>query len=191
LKMKIILRAQQVLLTPKLAWPEIEAEPADATSLFKSYVCILAIIPALAGFVGLSLVGVGAFGVNFRLPILAGIGQMIASYIMSLAVVYGLALLIDALAVTFSGVKNPIAALKLSAYASTAAFLGGVFSVFPLLALLGIIPALYSIYLIHTGAPVLMKIPREKTAVYTVAVSVGGLIGVCIISWVMSLFTGR
>jgi hypothetical protein len=189
--MKIIHRAQQVLLKPQLAWPEIEAEPADAASLFKDYVGILAIIPAVAGFIGLSLVGVGAFGVNFRVPVATGIGQMIASYVMSLAVVYLLALLIDALAISFDGTKSPLNALKLSAYASTAVFLGGAFSIIPLLAILGVIPALYSIYLLYTGAPVLMKIPPEKATVYTVAVSVGGIIGVCVISWAMSVFTGR
>ncbi|MDR6890706.1 MULTISPECIES: Yip1 family protein [Variovorax] len=189
--MNIIQRAQQVLLKPKLAWPEVEAEPADVISLFKNYVCILAIVPAVAGFIGLSLIGVGAFGVNFRVPIFTGLGQMVASYVMSLAMIYVLALFIDALAPSFNGTKNPLSALKLAAYASTAAFLGGVFSIIPLLALLGVIPALYSIYLVYTGAPVLMKIPQDKAAVFTVVVAVGGLIGICIVGWGMSVFSGR
>ncbi|WP_431113032.1 Yip1 family protein [Variovorax paradoxus] len=189
--MKIIQRAKQVLLEPHLAWPEIEAEPADVASLFRNYACILALIPAVAGFIGVSLVGVSAFGVNFRLSIFAGLGQMITSYVMSLVMVYLLALLIDALANTFGGTKNPINALKLSAYASTAALLGGIFSIVPLLALLGIVPALYSVYLIYTGLPVLMKVSREKSIIYTAVVSVGGLLGIFIISLMISVFTGR
>ena len=34
---------------------------------------ILAAIPAVAGFIGLTLVGVGGMGVSYRLPILSGV----------------------------------------------------------------------------------------------------------------------
>ena len=59
---------------------------------------------------------------------------MVIGYLLSLAIVYVLALIVDALAPTFGGTKNPIAALKLVAYGSTAGFVGGIFSLMPSLA---------------------------------------------------------
>lgn len=189
--MNVVLQAQKILLTPQAAWRDIETEPADTASLFKKYVCLLALIPAVAGFIGLSLIGVGAFGVSFRLPILAGIGQMITSYVMSLVMVYVLALVVDGMAITFDGEKNFGNALKLSAYASTAGFVGGIFSIWPPLALLGVIPALYGIYLIYIGLPILMKAPKANAIAYTAVVSVCGLVSLCTISWLLSLFSAR
>jgi hypothetical protein len=129
--MNLVQRVQGILLKPKATWPVIDAEPADAASLYKNYVMILALIPAVASFIGLSVVGLGAFGVNFRVPIVAGLANMVVGYVLSLVMVFVLALIIDAMAPTFEGTKSQISALKLSAYASTAAFVGGIFSLLP------------------------------------------------------------
>ena len=60
--MNIIQRAQDILLKPKATWPQIAAEPASVASIFQQWLLILAAIPALASFIGLSLLGVGGFG---------------------------------------------------------------------------------------------------------------------------------
>jgi len=189
--MNALLRAHRILFTPSATWREIEAESEDSLLLFKQYVCILALIPAVAGFIGLSLVGVGAFGVTFRVPILAGIGHMITSYVMSLVMVYVLAFIVDAMAMTFDGKKDFGKAFKLSAYASTAGFLGGIFGIWPALAPLGVIPALYGIYLIYVGLPILMRTDKDNAVAYTAVVSVCGFVGLCVFSGVLSLFIAR
>ena len=45
-------------MTPKSEWPKIEGEPGDPY-LFADYVAILAAIPAVCGFIGMSIVGMG------------------------------------------------------------------------------------------------------------------------------------
>ena len=187
--MNLVERVQAILLKPKATWPEIDAEPADAASLYKSYVMILALIPALASFIGLSLIGVGAFGVSFRVPLASGLANMIVGYVLSLVMVFVLALIIDAMAPTFEGTKSQIGALKLSAYASTAAFVGGVFSLLPSLSVLGALAALYGIYLLYTGLPVLMKCPPDKAVAYTAVVVVCAIVGGVVIAWVLALLT--
>ncbi|MBT2336910.1 YIP1 family protein [Variovorax paradoxus] len=187
--MKLVQRVQDILLKPKATWPTIDAEPADAASLYKSYVMILALIPAVAGFIGLSVIGIGAFGVNFRVPVVSGLVNMVVGYVLSLVMVFVLALIIDALAPTFQGTKSQIGALKLSAYASTASFLGGVFSLIPSLAIIGALAALYGIYLIYVGLPVLMKCPPDKALAYTAVVVVCAIVGGVVIAWVLSLLT--
>lgn len=186
--MNLVQRVQDILLKPKATWPAIDAEPADAASLYKNYVVLLALIPAVAGFIGLSLVGFGGFGVTVRVPILSGLVSAVVGYLLSLAMVFVLALIVDALAPTFGGTKSQIAALKLVAYASTAGFVGGIFSLLPPLAILGALAGLYSIYLLYTGMPVLMKCPADKALVYTAVVAVCGIVAGLIIGAVSAMF---
>ncbi|UVH58557.1 YIP1 family protein [Variovorax paradoxus] len=187
--MNLVERVQSILLKPKATWPEIDSEQADAASLYKNYVMILALIPAVASFIGLSLIGIGAFGVSFRVPIVSGLANMVVGYVLSLVMVFVLALIIDAMAPTFEGTRSQIGALKLSAYASTAAFVGGIFSLLPSLSVLGAMAALYGVYLLYTGLPVLMKCPPDKAIAYTAVVVVCAIVGGFIIAWVLALLT--
>lgn len=96
--MNLVQRVQDILLKPQETWPVIAAEPTDAAALYKHYLLILAAIAPIASFIGMSLVGVGAFGVHIRVPILSGLVSAIVSYAISLAMVFVLALIVDALA---------------------------------------------------------------------------------------------
>ena len=189
--MSLIERVRSLLLRPKQTWPVIATEPADAASIYRRYVVILAAIPAVCAFIGWTLVGGGAFGVTYRLPIATGLVQMIVGYLLSLAIVYVLALVVNALAPTFGGSKDLVAALKVVAYGSTAGFLGGVFSLLPSLSWLGLLASFYSIYLIYTGLPVLMRCPPEKAGTYTVVVVVCALIAMIVLGAVSALFIDR
>ena len=185
--MPLIQRVQDILLRPRQTWPAIAAEPGDTASIYSSYVIYLAAIPAIAGFIGLSLVGAGAMGYSVRLPIATGLAHMVLGYLLSLVMVFVMALLVDALAPTFGGTKSRISALKLVAYGSTAGFVGGIFSLLPMLSILGLVAALYSIYLIYTGIPVLMKCPPEKAAAYTAVVIVCGIVAMLVLAAVTSM----
>lgn len=55
----IVDRARAILLTPRTEWAVIAAEPQSVAGLYRGYLVWLAAIPALAGFIGLSLVGFG------------------------------------------------------------------------------------------------------------------------------------
>jgi hypothetical protein len=189
--MSLIERVPSILLRPKQTWPVIAAEPADAATIYSRYVALLAAIPAVCAFIGYTLVGGGAFGVTYRLPIATGLVQMVVGYLLSLAIVYVLALIVNALAPTFGGSKDMVAALKVVAYGSTAGFLGGVFSLLPSLALLGLLASFYSIYLIYTGLPVLMRCPPEKAGAYTAVVVVCAILAMIVLGAVSSLFISR
>ena len=174
--MDIIDRVKAILLQPLPTWAVIEAEPATVGSLYRDYLVWLAAIPAVCGLIGMSVFGMSMFGVTVRVPLMAGLANVVVSYVLSLAGVYVMALVVDALAPTFGGTRSAIQALKLAVYASTAAMVGGVFSLIPLLGVLGLLAAFYSFYLLYTGLPVLMKNPPEKSLVYTAAVVVVALV---------------
>lgn len=184
--MNIVARVKEILLSPKSAWSVIETEETTTANLYKQYIMILAAIPAVAGFIGMSIFGVSGFGVSLRVPVMTGLAQMILGYGVALAMVYVVALIADALAPRFGGQKNPMNALKLVAYSSTAAMVGGIFGLIPALGVLSLVASLYSFYLLYLGVPALMKVPQERTLVYTavvvacaivVSVIVGAILG--------------
>jgi hypothetical protein len=187
--MSLIDRVQSILLRPKQTWPVIAAEPADVASIYTRYLMILAAIPAVASFIGLTLIGVGAFGVSYRLPIVTGLVQMIVGYALSLVMVFVLSLIVNALAPTFGGTKDQVQALKLVAYSSTAGFIGGIFGIIPMLGILGLIAGLYSIYLCYSGIAALMRCPPEKAGVYTVVVVVCAIVAGIVLAAVSAMFS--
>ncbi|MFN3495059.1 MAG: Yip1 family protein [Hydrogenophaga sp.] len=188
--MDIVERVKSVLLKPRETWPVIEQEATDTGRIYKEYLVILAAIPAVASFVGLSLIGMGGFGMTFRVPILAGLGNLIVGYVLTLVMVYVMALIANALAPTFGGEKNMLNAVKLIAFGSTAALVGGIFNLLPMLSMLGLLAAIYSIYLIYTGIPVLMKSPTEKAAGYTAVLVVCGIVAGLLLAAASAMFGG-
>lgn len=188
--MNLVQRIQDILLKPKETWPQIAAEPATTQSLYRDWLLILAAVPAVAGFIGMSVLGMGAFGFSYRVPLVSGLVHMVVSYGLSLVMVYVLSLLVNALAPTFGGTPDRLAALKLVAYGSTAGFLGGLFQLLPSLSVIGLVFALYSIYLIYLGLPVLMRSPPEKSAAYTAVVVVVGIVAGMVVGALSSAVLG-
>ena len=189
--MLLIDRVQSILMKPKATWPTIAAEGGDAAGLYSRYVVVLAAIPAIAGFIGWTLVGAGMFGVSFKMPVVGALAQMVVSYLLSLIMVWLLALIVNALAPTFGGTKDSLAALKLVAYGSTAGFVGGIFGLLPSLAPLGLVAGLYSIYLVYSGIAVMMRCPAEKAGAYTAVVVLCAVVAVIVLAGVSSMFIGR
>jgi hypothetical protein len=165
--MNLVERVKGILLQPKSEWQVIEREPGNAGYLFPNYVAIVAAIPPVCAFIGLSIVGYGPF----RLGIVSGILHAVVVYVLSLISVFVVAYVIDFLAGTFGARKNLDNAMKISAYAPTAAWVAGVFKIIPALAFLGIL-GLYSLYLLYTGIVALMKPAADKALIYTIAVIV-------------------
>ena len=82
--MNLVQRVQDILLKPRDTWQTIAQEPSDVPGLFKNYVVYLAAVSSLATFIGLSLVGVGGFGMSFRVPIVAGLVNLVVGFVLTL-----------------------------------------------------------------------------------------------------------
>ena len=187
--MSLVARVKGILLSPRSEWAVIESEPATVGSLYSGYIVPLALIPCVAGFIGLSVFGYTLMGTTIKLSMASGLEAAIVRYVLALAGTWVLALIIDALAPTFGGTKNPIAALKVAAYSSTASWVAGVFAILPVLAALGIL-GLYSLYLLYLGLPALMKSPADKSLGYTIVVIVAAIVIFAIAGVVAGRFTG-
>ena len=165
--MNLQTRVMNVLTKPKEEWLVIASETADTPSLYKEYIVPLAAIPAVCGFIGMTIVGISLpFIGTFRTPIPSGLTSMIVQYVLSLAGVYVAAIIIEKLAPTFQSSGGIIQALKMVAYASTPAWVAGVLGLLPALMTLRILAGLYGIYLCFLGLPHVMKTPKEKVIPY-------------------------
>lgn len=187
--MNLVERVKGILLQPRREWEVIDTEPTSTARLYTEYVTPLAAIPAVAGFIGGSIIGYGVLGATFRVPMVRGLTGAVLQYVGSLVAVYVLALIIDALAPNFGGTRNQLQALKLAAYSSTASWLAGIFLLLPGLRTLSIL-GLYSLVLLYLGLPVLMKSPPEKSLGYTVVAIVAAIILFAVLGSLTSRMTG-
>jgi hypothetical protein len=134
-------------------------------SLFSTYVLLLIIIPAAAAFIGMGLVGYKVFFINI-VGIDLGIkfAIIVASAIITTYFVGALA--INALAPTFKAQSNINEAAKLSGYTLTAACVAGIFFILPSLYVLGMLGALYGVYIMYMGIGKTMKVPEDQKVAY-------------------------
>ena len=170
--MNLVERAQRLLFTPRTEWEVIDTEPHTVQGLFTGYVMVLAAIPAVCNFLGYCVVGLG----GVRLPMSYGVTLLVTGYAMGLATVYLLALAIDALAPHFGSRRNFAQALKVSAFAPTAAWVAGVFQAAPYISIFSLVGALYSVYLLYIGLPRLMKPGDGQAMGYLVVVIIAALV---------------
>jgi len=166
---KLIARVKNILLTPKTEWPVIAAEADTVAGLYKNYILILAAIPAVAGFIKMSILGSGMFGVSYRMSIGSGLTQMVLTYALTLGLVYVAALIADGFAPTFGAQKNQTQALKAVAYSWTATWVAGIGMLLGvglggLIVLAGFV---YAIYLLNMGLQHTMQCPADKSAGFT------------------------
>lgn len=175
----LVQRVQDILLRPKATWDVIDGEAATVKGMYTGYVMILAAIGPACAFLKTLLFG-GFIFAPFTL-----VGALVG-YVLGLAGVYLMALVIDGLAPSFGGTKNPVQAFKVAAYSGTAAWLAGVFQLIPGLGMLGIV-GLYSLYLLYVGLPRLMKVTEDKAIGYTLVVVVVMIVIYAVIATVMTM----
>ncbi|HEX3905655.1 MAG TPA: Yip1 family protein [Polyangia bacterium] len=169
--MPMVERIKAICLKPNTEWPVIEGEATSTNDLMVGYAVPLAAIGPIAGFIGGVFIGrTLPFVGTFHVPLAKGLTLAVLTYVLSLVGIFILSLIINALAPSFGGQKNSAQALKLAIYSYTPAWIGGLFGILTSLAWLGLIAALYGLYLLYLGLPVLMKNPKEKSAIYTVVI---------------------
>lgn len=178
----LIERIKGILLRPKEEWPKIAAEPATVASLYSDYIVYVAAVPPVCTLVGSLIFGYGFGGVTYRPSLFGALWTALLQYGLALGGVYVFALIIDALAPRFGGTPDRVNALKLAAYSATASWIAGIFTLVPVLGFLTIL-GLYSLYLLYTGAPVVMRLAQDRAMGFTGAIIAVGLV----IGIVMSL----
>jgi hypothetical protein len=172
----LVQRAKAMILTPAAEWRTIERESGDPGYLFVNYVACLAAIPPICQFLRWHVFGWRHMRFYHHAGLFGGLFGALAHWLAAFVVVYAMALIVDALAPTFSGQKNRESAMKLVAYAMTPAWLGGVFVLIPGLGFLRFLALLYAVYVFWLGLPILMKSPSDRTGPYALAAILCGIV---------------
>jgi hypothetical protein len=168
--MDIVSRVKGIVLKPKDEWTTIKGEDTPIATLFTGYAMILAAIPAIAHFIGLGILGRRIPFVGWiRYPMGKAFLYAILSYVFSLASVYLLGFIINALAPTFGSKQNMQNAMKLAVYTWTPAWIAGALNIYTQLAILAFLASLYCIYVLYLGfSEPLMDTPNDKVVTYLI-----------------------
>ena len=166
--MNIVDRVKNILITPKTEWEIIKGEADSIKDLVMGYVVILAAIPAVASFIGISLIGINTGFMRLRIPLSTALSSSIVSYIFSIASIFVAGFIINLLAPTFNSKQDNTRAMKLVVYSFTPGCIAGILTIVPPLAIIGILGGLYGLYILYLGLPILMETPQDKVIPYTI-----------------------
>ncbi len=165
---------------PKAGWTAIRERHYSVFECYTRHTLILALIPALAGFVGTSQIGwqIGTSEV-VRLTASSALRIAVLYYLAMLVAVYSVGWVIHWMGKTY-GADQPFSqCLVLASFTATPLFLIGIMQLYPILWLnlvLGL-PALgYTVYIFYTGVPIVMQIPEERGFLFSSAVMAFGLV---------------
>ena len=169
-----------LLSDPTRQWEKIREQYKSGSGSPVAHVLILALIPAISGYIGTTQVG-------WRI----GVGEPIritGDSAMSIAIIYYIALLVGIFSIGWVihllgkayEVEKPLPlCIALAAYTATPLFLIGLMQVYPLLwlnMLMGLPALAYTVYLLYSGLPIMMEIPTERGFLYSSAVLAVGLV---------------
>ena len=182
----MIKRIQNVILSPKTEWIEIEKENQSHADLFVKYVLPLSLIAAVAVFIGYGLIGVRVPFVGRFASVSFGMRHAIVRLVAGAGGVYVAAFIIDLLAPSFNAVKNFDKSFSLVAHAYTPSFVAGIFLIFHSLAWLSMAAGIYSLVLLYMGLQPMMKVPAEKNVGYFVISLLVMIVVMVVLTAVMS-----
>ncbi len=192
---RLIARLRAILLNPRATWPEIAAEPSGIGSLYTGWVLWLAAITPLATFLGLGVFGMSVpFIGTMRFGFGALFGQMLSSYLLTLLLVFVMALIVAALAPSFGARNDRVQALKAIAYAWTPVWIVGVLHLIPLLGALTAVLTLaalgYSVWLLWLGLQSTLDVPHERAVAYTAVIIAIAIVLGLVIGWSSMMLSG-
>ncbi len=178
-------RLKKMFTSPDDYWDEVLDEPGDLQSLMVPQMLILAAIPAVATFLGMTV------RLAFILPAMGFLAAIISATLtfgLNLAIWLALGVIINQLADPFNARKDQGLSFKLAAGAVIPVWLGGALWLLPLVGhVLG--PAgnltglLYGAFLLHRGLPRVNGTPSDKALVYTVSAVAILFVLFLVLSW--------
>lgn len=192
----VVHRVKQIFFEPKKMWGDVDKEEWTLSEVYKKWVIGFSALTAMTSvaipFVAMGVMGKDVYGMHF---LSSAVYNVVDAFIMDLIFVGLIGVAISEMAVTFGGKRNLSRATRLVGYAITPLWLAHLFSIPSALALLmngahwnqdawvagvwviaTIIGAIYYVYLITEGLPVMMTCKMEKRKTYVVAVIATSLI---------------
>ena len=169
-----------IFTDPAHAWEEIREQQKSHGKTSVGHVFILALIPAISGYIGTTQVGwrIGV-GDPIRITGDSALAIAVIYYLALLVGVFTIGWVIHLLGKAYEVTKPLPLCIALAAYTATPLFLIGVMQVYPVLwlnMLLGLPALAYTVYLLYSGLPIMMEIPTERGFLYSSAILAVGLV---------------
>ncbi|MGH1487507.1 MAG: Yip1 family protein [Cellvibrionaceae bacterium] len=173
-----------IMLHPDSEWKAIRNEKHSFRQVFLSHVPLLALIPTISFFIGVTQVG-WSFGSGdpIKLTVLSALELCGLTYFALLFGVFALGEFINWMAKTYgvrdSEERRHYEGTALAVYVTTPVFLAGIFGIYPdlwLNAAVTLIAGAYAVYLIYEGIPILMNISKEQAFMFASSVVTIGLV---------------
>ena len=161
-------RVASILLNPQTTWEQIRSERQPPGQIYREYLVPLAVIPAVATFIGRAVVGIQEpYGGVVHTPFIGSAVAGVLTFGLTLLGIFIAGRVISALAPNFAASRNNLNAFKLVAYSWTPAILATVFYAYPSWQIAAFLCSLYAVYLLYVGLPILLDCPPENTVGYT------------------------
>ena len=183
--MNLIDRAKNILFSPKTEWEKIQGETIPHVKMLTTNLLWLALIPAVAAFIGWGVIGhkvlfvrVAGFGLGIRYALMQFVSVIGGAYLTALAFYL--------VAPHFGAKKDFDKAFQLAAYCYTAVCAGGVFYIMWSLSFLAGIAGLYGLYILWLGVKPMLEVPEEKVTNYFIV----ALLCMVVISIVLGAILG-
>ena len=182
-----------ILKDPKNEWALIEEEHYSAKTVFLTQISILAAIPAIALYIGVTQVGWSVAGQEpVRLTSASALGSAVLFYFAMWGAVAFIAACMHWMEKTYGGELSLDECLVLTTVTATPLFLSGISFLLPILwlnvAVAGV-ALVYSVYLLYSGTSRVMKIDEDRafmfaSSVLTVALcTLVGMLAASVIAW--------
>lgn len=182
--MAILEHTLGIMLHPDKEWKAIRTERHSIAQVFVSHVPVLALIPCVSAYFGVTQVGwsIGD-GEAVKLTAESALSLCVLTYIAMLMGVFILGEFINWMSRSY-GVSDDAKmrsyeGTALAVYVTVPIFLAGIVGIYPeiwLVTTVLLIAASYSVYLIYEGIPILMNIPKERAFMYASSVITVGLV---------------
>ena len=182
-----------ILRDPKNQWDLIRDEHYSAKTVFFGQLSVLAAIPALSLFIGVTQVGWSVAGEDpVRLAFSSALGSALLFYVAIWLAVAFIGGCIYWMEKTYGGEATLDSCLVLTTVTATPLLLSGISMVIPMLwlnVLVGMAAMAYSVYLLYSGTPRIMEIPEDRafmfsSSILTVALcTLVGMLAGSVIAW--------
>lgn len=184
-----------ILRDPKKEWGMLREERYTTKTIFLTQISILAAIPAISMFIGVTQFGWSVAGENpVRLAASSAVSSAIMFYFAMWAAIAFIANAIFWMQKTYGGSSTLDACLMLTTVTATPLFLSGLSLLWPALCfnvLIGMVAMADAVYLLYSGTSRIMDIDEDRaflfaSSILTVALcTLVGMLAVSVIAWDM------
>lgn len=158
----LIHRVTSLLLRPHDTWEVIRQESLPLSIVFQDYVLRLALIPAIAHFLGFwALVGF----VN-------SLGRAFLLYGVTLGAIWVLSQIIFLWSREMDVEVDFSQCMQLASFGFFPYFISGIFYMVPPLMIFVLLGGMYGVYLLLIGIPIFLEVPKEKSGSYLLPLAV-------------------